>query len=205
MNFLTNCVFIDEAGFYLHMTRNVAWSEKGEPATVKVPSTRATSITIFGAICSAGIVDLTLRKPRVIKKRKLASGKMSRAKVAEGTKSEDYLEFLDGLIEVMKAKGFSGYYFVMDNAPIHSTQKVEEKLTKAGHHCVFLPPYSPFLNPIEEFWSKLKSTIKRDRLNEDELLSHRLKEASKTITLLDLYKVGLHIRPHFFLVVLIKK
>jgi hypothetical protein len=187
MNFLTNCVFIDEAGFYLHMIRNVAWSKKGEAAKVQVPNSRATSITIFGAICSAGIIDLTLRKPRVVKKRKLASGKMSRAKVSEGTTTEDYLEFIDGLIEIMKEKGFSGYYFVMDNAPIHSAQKVEEKLTEAGHYCVFLPPYSPFLNPIEEFWSKLKSAVKRDRLNEDSLLSDKLREASKKISLQDLH------------------
>jgi transposase len=187
MDFLKNCIFIDEAGFYLDMVRNLAWSKKGEPVPVQVSSIRGTSITIFGAICSEGIVDLTLRKPRVMKKRKLASGKISMARVAEGTKAEDYLEFIDGVIEILNEKNYTGYYFVMDNAPIHPAQIVEEKLKAAGHYSVFLSPYSPFLNPIEEFWSKLKASIKRDQLVEGNLLSDRIREASKTVTLKDLH------------------
>lgn len=50
MDYLRNCVFIDEATFHVIMKRSVAWSKKGERAVVVVPKTRAKTTTILGAI-----------------------------------------------------------------------------------------------------------------------------------------------------------
>ena len=45
----------------------------------------------------------------------------------------------------------------MDNAPIHTPAKIRDLVESRHYKCLYLPPYSPFLNPIEEFWSKVKA------------------------------------------------
>jgi transposase len=73
----------------------------------------------------------------------------------------------------------------MDNAPIHKNGCIRELIESKGHKCVYLPPYSPFLNPIEEFWSKVKYHVKRSALDTNDTLTPRIKEACKTVTLSD--------------------
>lgn len=50
---------------------------------------------------------------------------------------------------------------VMDNASFHHSDRIKEMCSEAGVKLLYLPPYSPDLNPIEEFFSELKSYIKR--------------------------------------------
>jgi transposase len=50
---------------------------------------------------------------------------------------------------------------VMDNASFHHTERIEQKCDDAGVKLMYLPPYSPELNPIEEFFAELKAFIKR--------------------------------------------
>jgi transposase len=49
----------------------------------------------------------------------------------------------------------------MDNASFHHTERIEQMCHDAGVKLVYLPPYSPDLNPIEEFFTELKAFIKR--------------------------------------------
>jgi len=49
----------------------------------------------------------------------------------------------------------------MDNASFHYTDKIEQMCAKAGVRLLYLPPYSPDLNPIEEFFAELKALIKK--------------------------------------------
>ena len=51
---------------------------------------------------------------------------------------------------------------VMDNASFHYSERIEQMCIRAGVKLVYLPPYSPDLNPIEEFFAELKSFIKRN-------------------------------------------
>ena len=81
MNFQKNCVFIDEAGFNINITRNRGWSKKGTPAKAIVPSARSTSITILGAISADGVIDISLRKP--------TSSVGSKKRKIDGKRSED--------------------------------------------------------------------------------------------------------------------
>lgn len=46
---------------------------------------------------------------------------------------------------------------VMDNAPFHKNKRIQKLLNRHGHRLLFLPPYSPDLNPIEYKWSQAKS------------------------------------------------
>ncbi len=48
----------------------------------------------------------------------------------------------------------------MDNATFHKSLKTRELIEAAGCFLIFLPPYSPDLNPIEKYWANLKAKIK---------------------------------------------
>ena len=53
-----------------------------------------------------------------------------------------------------------GEVVVMDNAAFHKSQKTKELIESVGCKIIFLPPYSPDLNPIEKFWANMKRWIK---------------------------------------------
>lgn len=91
---------------------------------------------------------------------------------------------------------FDGYnpnsVVVLDNASIHHTENVIHTLESIGVLVLFLPPYSPDLNPIEEAFSKVKGYIRANdpviqSLEDDELEDFILSGFS-TITPMDCYK-----------------
>lgn len=49
---------------------------------------------------------------------------------------------------------------VMDNAAFHRKNKLNAMAQSSGHSVLFLPPYSPELNPIENFWAWLKLKLR---------------------------------------------
>jgi transposase len=53
---------------------------------------------------------------------------------------------------------------VMDNAPVHHGGRVEQICAAAGVLLIYLPPYSPDMNPIEKFFSVLKSQLKQRQI-----------------------------------------
>ena len=50
---------------------------------------------------------------------------------------------------------------VMDNASFHRKGRLHPMAEAAGHSVLFLPPYSPELNPIENFWDRLKRRLRK--------------------------------------------
>ena len=59
----------------------------------------------------------------------------------------------------------SGQFVVMDNAAFHKSQRTKDLIESVGCKIIFLPPYSPDLNPIEKFWANMKRWIK-DKISE---------------------------------------
>lgn len=57
-----------------------------------------------------------------------------------------------------------GDVVIWDNATFHKSKQLAQLFEKAGIGLLFLPPYSPDLNPIEQFWAWLKARIRQ--LNE---------------------------------------
>ena len=49
---------------------------------------------------------------------------------------------------------------VLDHASLHKSSRIKELIEEAGCDLLFLPPYSPDMNPIEQFWSELKAKIR---------------------------------------------
>ena len=49
-----------------------------------------------------------------------------------------------------------GQTIIMDNATFHKSKRTKNLIESAGCHLLFLPPYSPDFNPIEQFWAWFK-------------------------------------------------
>jgi transposase len=58
---------------------------------------------------------------------------------------------------------------VMDNASFHKGREMQDVLHHAGHTLMYLPPYSPDLNPIEKKWAHVKSIRRKHRCSISEL------------------------------------
>ncbi len=76
-----------------------------------------------------------------------------------------------------------GQYVIMDNAAAHKSARIEEEIKAAGATLVFLPPYSPDLSPIENYWSKLKTILRSIGARTYEELDEAIKAAYSQISL----------------------
>ncbi|CEG70057.1 hypothetical protein RMATCC62417_06023 [Rhizopus microsporus] len=118
------------------------------------------------------------------KKRKV-NGAAARRTI--GTVTGHYFNFIASTLDILdKREKFKGNYIVMDNAPIHTAEDIEKYVVGRGYGCVHLPPYSPELNPIEQFWSVVKSKLKRQKLLDNKTLTSRISEACNRVFLSDL-------------------
>jgi transposase len=78
------------------------------------------------------------------------------------TDSEVFEDFIEQLLPLCGRWPEPQSVLVMDNASIHHTDRITQICADAGVKLVYLPPYSPDLNPIEEFFAELKAFIKRN-------------------------------------------
>jgi len=74
----------------------------------------------------------------------------------------------------------------MDNCSIHKLDEIEDALDAAGAGLLFLPPYSPDLNPSEHGWSKVKALLRSLKPRTLPDLLEALEEAFASITLHDI-------------------
>mgnify|MGYP001383410885 CR=1 FL=1 len=132
-----NLVFIDEAGSNLGMTPTHARAPIGERAVCKHSAKRCQNISIVGAISLDGFEHFH---------------------PFDGSVDEDrFLMFLDDLLPKLSQESV----LVMDNVRFHHCESVKDKITSSGRRLIYLPPYHPELNPIEEGWSLVKGSIRR--------------------------------------------
>jgi transposase len=69
-----------------------------------------------------------------------------------------------------------------DNLSSHKIKGVQRLIEKVGAEMLYLPPYSPDLNPIEKVWSKLKQTLRSAKARTKEALEKAIAEAIRLIT-----------------------
>jgi len=62
-----------------------------------------------------------------------------------------------------------GQIVIMDNASFHKSEKMKRLIINAKCSVLYLPPYSPELNPIEKFWANLKRFVARIMVNFEKL------------------------------------
>jgi transposase len=92
---------------------------------------------------------------------------------------------------------------IMDNVKFHLQARIKEAIESVGAKIIFLPPYSPDYNPIENMWSKIKTTLRKIAPRTTRGFKKAIKIAFEGITKSDLvgwfkhcgYKGGLSIKP----------
>jgi transposase len=55
----------------------------------------------------------------------------------------------------------AGKTIAIDNASFHQSQKIKDLIKNVGCELIYLPPYSPDLNPIEHYWHKIKTVVRK--------------------------------------------
>ncbi len=131
------------------MTREYARSPRGQRALGAVPRNSGTVTTMIGAL------DLT--------------GIRAMMTIEGATDTEVFETFVD---RVLAHKLRQGDIVLLDNVGAHRTDEARRRIEAAGATVVYLPPYSPEMNPIELCWSKLKGLLRefaartRDALDE---------------------------------------
>ena len=63
---------------------------------------------------------------------------------------------------------------IMDNATFHKGEAMKQALQEAGHTLLYLPPYSPDLNPIESKWAQAKARRRKYNQNIEELFTNNI-------------------------------
>jgi transposase len=71
---------------------------------------------------------------------------------------------------------------VMDNLSSHKVDGVRQRIEAAGAQVLYLPPYSPDLNPIEKAWSKFKQLLRSAKARTEQALDQAIAEALQEIT-----------------------
>jgi len=153
-------VFVDESGFNTSMTRLRARAPRGKRAYGKVPRNRGKNTTLIAAITH--------------------QGGMGESMTLEG--ATDALAF-EAYVEHVLAPSLSeGQVVVLDKLVAHRTEKVKDLIEERGADLVFLPSYSPDLNPIEEAFSKIKHLVRKAGARVREALVEAIGQALTAVT-----------------------
>jgi transposase len=152
-------VFIDEMGATRNLETDYGRSQKGQRAVGPKPTAKGTRVSTVGALSSKGL-ETTM--------------------CFEGTMNgEVFLAFLTRwLLPILK----TGQVLIVDHASPHRCAEVIKLLKQVGVKVIFLPPYSPHLNPIELCWSKVKTILRTVKARTTETLPQALQEAFSCIT-----------------------
>ena len=96
-----------------------------------------------------------------------------------GTTKERFREYLE---TVLLPSIHEGDYVIMDNLRTHHCNFVGKLIQEKGAIPLYLPPYSPDLNPIEKMWSKLKSILRKWRIRVKDKLIPAIQLALNSVT-----------------------
>lgn len=142
------------------MTRTHGRAPVGERISDNAPRNRGTVTSMIGG--------LTLR-----------GGLEAMMTIEGGTDGDVFVAFLDEILgPVLRA----GDLVVMDNAGAHKDPRVRSTLEKYGAKPVYLPPYSPDLNPIEHAWFVLKEHLRSQKARDIEALTSAIQTGMRLVT-----------------------
>ena len=131
-------VFLDETGASTNMVRRYGWGPRGERLVDTAPHGHWRTTTFVAGLRASGVVA-----PFVL------DGPMT------GSVFRAYVE------QVLVPELARGDVVVMDNLAAHKVAGVEQAIRAAGASVLYLPPYSPDLNPIEQAFAKLKALLRK--------------------------------------------
>lgn len=150
-------------GAHLAMTRLYARAAPGERVLDEVPGNHQGNLSTIGAVGLTGI-RTALSVPGAID-------------------GETMIFFVEEMLAPTLQRGEIVFF---DNCPIHQAAELEEAIEARGAWALFLPPYSPDFNPIENCWSKIKTILRSLKARTLEELLDALVEAFSSITRQDI-------------------
>ena len=141
-------VFVEEMGANVSLSALYAWSRKGERAFGSAPRNWGKNVTLVASITEEGVGPCL---------------------AVEGSTSREVFEaYLEGVLGPTLSPG---RVVVMDNLSAHKGERVREIVEGVRLRAVlYLPPYSPDFNPIEQAFSKLKGLLRRSEARTREAL-----------------------------------
>eukprot|EP01114_Cavostelium_apophysatum_P013412 TRINITY_DN3246_c0_g1_i2.p1 TRINITY_DN3246_c0_g1~~TRINITY_DN3246_c0_g1_i2.p1 ORF type:complete len:312 (-),score=53.44 TRINITY_DN3246_c0_g1_i2:52-987(-) len=154
---LRHRIYIDESGFHMLIKKSKGRALAGEPAKLGT-NPKGKRISLIAALSEHGYAHYELFNHLGDKKR--------------GVQADDFRSFLYNLAPKIPCDSL----LILDNCKIHHAELLDEawrvlKNTYGIDH-IFLPPYSPFLNPIELSFNVLKADVaSKEFMNRDELLT----------------------------------
>jgi transposase len=155
-------VFVDESGANTKMTRLRGRAPEGQRVVGRVPHGHYQTTTLIAGVRLAGPCAPWLFEGAM-------DGEMFLAWVTEG------------LAPTLK----KGDVVIMDNLATHKVKGVAATIEAAGARLLYLPPYSPDFNPIENMWSKIKQILRSADPRTQEELMRAAKTAFNAITRTD--------------------
>ena len=162
-------VFLDESGVNTGMTRLYGRALKHERVKEAVPDTRFHRTTILSSVRLDGTTV-----PFVF----------------EGSLNGDI--FRVHITQMLVPTLSPGDIVVMDNLSSHKVSGIVEVIEAVGASVLFLPPYSPDLNPIELMWSKIKAILRKLKVRAKELLDDAIALAFDCVSASDISDWFLH-------------
>jgi len=161
---VSKLVFLDESGVNTNMSRRYGRAFGGERSTDAIPLNKGKSTTILSSVRADGTTV-----PMVF------PGAVNRERFKE------YLR--DYLVPSLRP----GDIVVMDNLPCHKVDGVAHLIESAGAHLLYLPPYSPDLNPIEQMWSKIKAFLRMFKARTVDALLGAIPTAFSLVSVSDIF------------------
>ncbi len=152
-------VFVDESGMHTSMDRLRSRAPRGERAYGKVPRNRGKNTTLIASMSLSG---------------------MGEAMCIQGSTDAQAFEVY---IEHFLAPALKeGQVVVLDKLGAHRPKRIREFIEASGAELLFLPSYSPDLNPIEEAFSKIKNILRKLGARTHEALLKAMEEALSKVT-----------------------
>lgn len=159
-------MFLDETGFQISMRVSHGRAHKGQtPQYEGSQSIRSKNVTVMACCSNLGMVHY---------------------EVLRGNGNAlSFIHFIDNLAHEREAIGLpNNAILIMDNVSFHKTAEAIEMMELRGIY-KFLPPYSPFFNPIENLFSKLKHFVKVAKPQNNEQLMNAIVNANNNISVED--------------------
>lgn len=141
------------------MTRNYGRAQRGERVREATPQGHWRTVTMLAALTTRG-----LQSPMTIE---------------SATDGDVFLAYLE---QVLCPRLRAGQVVIMDNLSAHKVAGVRQFIESTGAHLLYLPPYSPDFNPIEQAWSKIKQLLRAAKARTLEALESAVAEALAAVT-----------------------
>ena len=152
-------IFLDESGVTTSMTRLRGRCLGGRRIPEATPGGHWKILTVLGAMSLHGMIATMT--------------------IEAATDADIFLAYVE---QVLSPKLKPGDIVVMDNLSSHKVGGVRESLEKAGAELLYLPAYSPDLNPIEKAWAKLKQLLRSAKARTKEALDQAITNALQRIS-----------------------